>query len=206
MPPPGSTSVKPNGNDSTERKARQDQVLEELATESDRGCILVGASVLSDFLEEILRTALVTNSHAMKHAVIPLFGPMAPLSTFSAKTKLAYGLGLIPMDCFTDLEKIRRIRNVAAHEYSAMSFENQEIIEITRTLEGANHGVRSILARRKEVDANPQKEVDMSPQVDNVKPRAKLSKERMRFIITVGHIAGFLEGSVMRRTRPAKSR
>src|ERR1700730_11592485 len=135
MPPPGSTSMKPNGDDNTKGKARQDQVLEELTTESDRGCILVAASVLNDFLEDVLRTALDTSSHALKHAVAPLFGQMAPLSSFSAKIKLAYGLGLIPMYCFTDLEKIRRIRNVAAHEYSAMSFENQEIIEITRTLE-----------------------------------------------------------------------
>jgi DNA-binding MltR family transcriptional regulator len=159
----------------------------------------VGASVLSHFLEKILRTALVTNSHAMKHAVAPLFGPMAPLSSFSAKTKLAYGLGLIPMYCFTDLEKIRRIRNVAAHGYSTMSFENQEIIKTTRTLEGADHGARAISAQRK-VDTNPQK-VDMRPQVDIVKPRAKISKERMRFILTVSYIAGYLQGSVTRRTR-----
>jgi DNA-binding MltR family transcriptional regulator len=198
MPPPGTTSVTPDGNDSAEGEAQKNQIIEELTTESDRGCILVGASVLSHFLEEILRTALVTNSHAMKHAVAPLFGPMAPLSTFSANTKLAYGLGLIPMHCFTDLEKIRRIRTVAAHGYSAMSFENQEIIKTTRTLEGADHGARAISAQRK-VDPNPQK-VDMHPQVDIVKP-AKISKERMRFILTVSHIAGYLPGSITRRTR-----
>jgi len=182
--------MKPNGKDSTEREARRDRVIVELFTESDRGCILVGASVLSDFLEEILRAALVTNSHAVKHAVAPLFGPMAPLSTFSAKTKLAYGLGLIPKYCFTDLEKIRRIRNVAAHQYSVMSFENQEIIEITRTLEGADYAVRSF--GDKKFDTNPQPDPDMGI------PQAKISMERMRFVLTVSHIAGSLDGRVGR--------
>lgn len=121
---------------------------------------------------------------------------MAPLSTFSAKIKLAYALGLIPMYCFTDLEKIRRIRNATAHKYSAMSFENQEIIKITRTLEGADHAVQAISAKNK-VETNPQKD---EVQLD-IKTRAKPSMERMRFIVTVSHIAGYLEGSVMRRTR-----
>jgi DNA-binding MltR family transcriptional regulator len=198
-------SVKPDGNDSAKYEAQRNQIIEELTTESDRGCILVGASVLSHFLEEILRTALVTNSHAMKHAVAPLFGSMGPLSTFSVKIKLAYGLGLIPMYCFTDLEKIRRIRNVAAHEYSAMSFENQEIIEITRTLEGADHAVQAISAQDK-VNTDSQKQVDTNPQVDVVKPRAKIPMERVRFIMTVSHIAGRLQGYVEGRTQPAKSR
>jgi DNA-binding MltR family transcriptional regulator len=152
-----------------------------------------------------LRTALVTNSHARKYAVVPLFEPMAPLSSFSAKIKLAYGLGPIPMYCFTDLEKIRRIRNVAAHEYSAMSFENQEVIEITRTLGGADHAVKTISAQDKVVARSPQKDVDMNPQVDIVKPRAKISMERIRFILTVSYIAGLLEGYTEGRTTRAKS-
>ena len=132
----------------------------------------------------------------MKHAVAPLFGPMAPLATFSAKNKLAYGLGLIPKYCFTDLEKIRRIRNVAAHGYAAMSFEKQEIIEITRTLEGADHAVRSF----------GDKKLNTKPQADVVEPQSKISKERMRFILTVSHIAGYLEGAVLRRTQRVQSR
>ena len=168
-----------------EREARREQILEGLATESDRGCILVGASALDGLLEEVLRTALIASSHAVKYAVAPLFEPMGPMATFSAKIKLAYGLGLISMDCFTDLEKIRRIRNVAAHEFSPMSFESQEIIEITRTLEGADHAVRSFR----------DKSLDTRPRTGTLKPQAKISKERMRFILTVSHIGGSLDGT-----------
>jgi DNA-binding MltR family transcriptional regulator len=174
--------VKHNGSDSTEREARVEQIIQELMTESDRGCILVGANVLDDFLEEKLKTALVKNSHALKHAVAPLFGSMGPLGTFSAKIKLAYGLGLIPKYCFTDLEKIRRIRNVAAHEYSAMSFESPEIIQITRTLEAADRAVQSFY----------DKKFDTKPQADTAKPQPKISMERMRFICTVSYIASTL--------------
>lgn len=114
MPQKEPNNLKPRILDPKECEARAQRIIEELEGESDRGCVLVGASVLSDFLEGLLRAALTTDSHAVKQAVAPLFGAMGPLATFSAKTKLAYALELIPRYCFNDLEKIRRIRNLAA--------------------------------------------------------------------------------------------
>jgi DNA-binding MltR family transcriptional regulator len=192
---PAESKRQTDGKVRAEDEALRDQIVKELMTESDRGCILVAASVLSHFLEEILKTALSTNPHAMTRAVKPLFGAMAPLSTFSAQIKLAYGLGLIPMYSFSDLEKIRRIRNLAAHQYSNMSFESQEIIDITRTLEGADHAVRVISAPSK---------VDTNPKANRVKRRRKkVSKERLRFILTVSYIAGYIKGRITRRTQSA---
>jgi DNA-binding MltR family transcriptional regulator len=177
-----SDKMEVNGMD---REARKDQILKELEAESDRGCILVAASALDVFLEELLKTRLVADQHTLKYAVRALFEPMGPLATFSAKIKLAYGLGLISRTDFTDLEKIRRIRNIASHEYSAMTFESQEIIEISRTLDSADRAVEHLPVSDKKANTNPQKSAP--------KPQAKVSMERMRFILTVSWVAGRLD-------------
>jgi DNA-binding MltR family transcriptional regulator len=168
-----------------DRKAREEQILQELGTESDRGCILVAASALNVFLEEMLKAALIAEPHAVKHAIDPLFEQMGPIATFSAKIKLAYGLGLINKSDFTDLEKIRRIRNIVSHEHSTMTFESREIIEISRTLEGADLAVPHLPV--------PEKKGETRHPASTTKPQEKSSKERMRFTITVAWIAGSLD-------------
>ncbi|MGC2830238.1 MAG: MltR family transcriptional regulator [Candidatus Acidiferrum sp.] len=167
------------------------KVSKELDTESDRGCILIGASLLSNCLESLLRAALSTTPHAVKHAISPLFDSMGPLATFSAKIKLVYALGLIDQDRFTDLEKIRRIRNIAAHDYSPLSFESQEIIDIACTLQSANNAAQALLDRKVHEEPLPD---SAKSQADGDKPQAKMSKERIRFTMTVSWIAGYLTG------------
>jgi DNA-binding MltR family transcriptional regulator len=168
-----------------DREARKEQILKELEAESDRGCILVAASALDVFLEELLRTALVADAHAAKHSVTPLFEAMGPMATFSAKIKLAYGLGLITKTDFTDLEKIRRIRNIASHEYSAMTFDSREIIEISRTLDSADLVVQHLPV--------PDKKATTNPPVGTPKPQATVSMERVRFIFSAVWVAARLE-------------
>jgi DNA-binding MltR family transcriptional regulator len=168
-----------------DREARKNQILRELEAESDRGCVLVAASALDVLLEELLRTSLITDPHAVKHAVTLLFEAMGPMATFSAKIKLAYGLGLIDKLHFSDLEKIRRIRNIASHEYSPMTFESQEIIEISRTLEAADLAVRSLPL--------PDDKSSTTPPSETPKPHSKSSKERLRFSMSVAYVAGTLD-------------
>lgn len=52
-----------------------------LYSESDRGCVIAGASVLDDLLEVLLRSKFKTKKHVIENAVNPLFNVMAPLST-----------------------------------------------------------------------------------------------------------------------------
>jgi DNA-binding MltR family transcriptional regulator len=110
---------------------------------------------------------------------------MGPLATFSAKIKLAYSLGLISKVCFTDLEKIRRIRNIASHEYSETTFERPDIIEINRTLDGADEMVPYLPVSGKERDPSA------APPSDPPLSRVKI--ERFRFILSVFWIAVKLE-------------
>src|SRR5712671_1412601 len=179
-----------------DREARKTQIFGELDAESDRGCILVAASALDVLLEDLLRTALVADPHAVKHAVAPLFEGMGLLTSFSAKIKLAYGLGLIGKLLFTDLEKIRRIRNISAHVYSPMTFESEEIIQVSRTLEAAGLALLSLPL--------PDKKSSTTAPSDNPKPHSKSSQERKRFVLTVAYIAGILDGRC--ETRESKRR
>ena len=168
-----------------DRKAREEQIRDELAAESDRGCTLVAASALNVFLEEFIKVALIPDPHAIKHAINPLFEQMGPLATFSAKIKLAYGLGLITKTDFTDLEKIRRIRNIASHEHSAMTFETQSILAINRTLEGADLVVQHLPIRK-------ERESKKLPATTPKRGR-RASMERLRFVLSVASIAGSLD-------------
>ena len=110
----------------------------EMTAESDRGCILIGASLLDDALSNLLRSRLAPDAHVRKHAMEPLFAAMGPLSSFSSRINMAYCLELLQRWEFEDLELIRKIRNKAAHEYTAKSFKSPEIIQFADRLQGAD--------------------------------------------------------------------
>ncbi len=93
----------------------------DLAGESDRGCVLVGAALLEERLEELFRAVFNRNS-ASKKLQDSLFESNGPLATFSAKVKLAYSLGLVDKSIFDDLETVRRIRNEFAHSAEEVDF------------------------------------------------------------------------------------
>ncbi|HCO8941201.1 TPA: hypothetical protein OCB35_003134 [Escherichia coli] len=67
------------------------QFLSELNKESDRGSVLIAASIFDEWLSEIIQAHLLND----KVAKGLLNGATAPLSSFAARTGLAYALGLI---------------------------------------------------------------------------------------------------------------
>jgi DNA-binding MltR family transcriptional regulator len=89
-----------------------DQVNELLYKESDRGSILVLGAWLDELLGELLRRQL--GHH--QATVDKLFdGYTSPLGTFSARINMAHALGCIAEDEWKALDKIRELRNAAAH-------------------------------------------------------------------------------------------
>ena len=89
--------------------------------ESDRGCVLVGAALVERRLDDIFEHVFQRNK-ASKAIQKALFDSNGPLSTFSAKIKLAYALGFIRKQTFEDLEAVRRIRNDFAHSADDVDF------------------------------------------------------------------------------------
>jgi DNA-binding MltR family transcriptional regulator len=94
-----------------------------LSQESDRGCALFAAAYLDTALADMLRASLVKN----KKMDDDLFESQGPLSTFSAKIKLAYYLGKLSPSERRDLDTIRSIRNDFAHHAATIDFDSQSI-------------------------------------------------------------------------------
>lgn len=103
-----------------------DEVLDrEMATESDRASVILGAALLDEALSTLLKARLVPSGAADD----PLFdGANAPIGTFSARTELSLRIGLIDANFARCLHLIRRIRNDFAHNVAGCSFDDGAVV------------------------------------------------------------------------------
>lgn len=91
--------------------------------ESDRGAVLLAASIIDEWLSEIL-------SNFLKDDVVTkelIFGFNAPLGTFSARTKMAFSLSLIEKREYEEINIIRKIRNEFGHNWQGVDFSSEKI-------------------------------------------------------------------------------
>ena len=101
-------------NNSLNNKSRDDDsakyfhhICEQLRIESERGSAIVGAAFIDEALEEILKAILIVSAEKDDE----LFnGSHPPLGSFSAKTDVAYRIGLISPKFRKSLHIIRNIR------------------------------------------------------------------------------------------------
>lgn len=98
--------------------------------ETDRGLALVMAAYFDDLLDDLLRRSLIDDSGVAER----LLGVDRPLSAFSAKIELAYGLGMITQQLYKSLHQIREIRNHFAHAGEARDFNDTGIKDRCDTL------------------------------------------------------------------------
>lgn len=87
---------------------------EEIKGENDRATVILGAAKLDFLLYQLLIKVLLPNTSSRDD----LFDGEAPLSSFSAKIRMAHRLGLIDSDLTRALHLLRKIRNSFAHESS----------------------------------------------------------------------------------------
>lgn len=90
----------------------------------DRAVGVIEATKVEDSLVSAIRRKFVE--------LIPseddeLFSGTAPISTFSAKIKICYAMGIIGKNTRRDLEIIRHIRNAFAHSAKPLWFSTPEI-------------------------------------------------------------------------------
>jgi len=105
-----------------------------ISEESDRGAVIVAASILDESLGEILKAFLLqpaANNDGL------LDGAYAPLGSFSAKIELSFRLGIISKSIRRQLMLFKSIRNDVAHRLSVASLEDEtcrsRMIEILKT-------------------------------------------------------------------------
>jgi DNA-binding MltR family transcriptional regulator len=104
----------------------------ELASETDRGCAVLGAALLDAALKDVFRNTLL----AYKDKLVDDSG--APLATFSARIKAARALGWINDEIRQDLDLIRGIRNDFAHDFDhTLSFDDASTADRCREIKTA---------------------------------------------------------------------
>ena len=103
------------------------EFLEPFQTETDRAAALLGAAMLDDKLAEILRSFLVASEISERLL-------RGPLQSFSSRTDTAYALGFLDEAERNELHIIGRIRNKFAHSWRTLTFETENVRDLTRGL------------------------------------------------------------------------
>lgn len=100
-------------------------LMEEFQKETDRGAVILVATLFDLALDSLLRNYFVPISSSSDD----LFDSAnAPLSTFSAKISLAFRLSLISQKFARDMHLIRKIRNEFAHSIQDCNFQQTKVI------------------------------------------------------------------------------
>jgi hypothetical protein len=86
---------------------------QELHAESDRGMALSGTAYLDDRLGKLIEAYLTPDTGAAKL----IWDGTAPLATFSARIAMGHALGLITDKERNELNMLRKVRNLFAHDF-----------------------------------------------------------------------------------------
>lgn len=100
-------------------------ILKHAEGESDRGITLILAAHIETCLRRLLEAALI---HSPETATL-FEGPYAPFGSLSGKSQAAFLMGLITRKERDEIDAVRGVRNVFAHEASA-GFEHPKIMKI----------------------------------------------------------------------------
>lgn len=113
-----------------------DMLLEITRQNSDRSTAITYSALLERGLEELVASKMAWPTEESNAAVErkALFEGDAPLSTFSAKTRLGYALGLYNKLVRDDLDTIREIRNAFAHATTNITFATDEVSVVVSRL------------------------------------------------------------------------
>ncbi len=84
---------------------------------------MLAAAWIDDSIQDVIRSRFIDN----KKATDELLTGDAPLATFSARIKLLYCMGIITDAEKQDLNIIRAIRNLFAHQRGRVSFQTREV-------------------------------------------------------------------------------
>jgi hypothetical protein len=118
------------------------ELQKEIPSIRDVGQRLAMALRAEDYKADMLSANLL--EYMLKKAIITKFIPLGndplesifsdggngPLSTFSAKIKLAYALGIVSAETRLQIERVKEIRNHFAHHKDKVSFKDPSVISV----------------------------------------------------------------------------
>ena len=115
------------------------KALSEIHSTTDQATALIHATLVERTLERVILSRMTRLTRKQR---LNLFDGMAPLSSFSAKIKIAHALAIIGPQATTDLDIIKDIRNVFAHSFHPLTFRRKEIATYCRRLKTPERSVK----------------------------------------------------------------
>lgn len=101
-----------------------DAFIDSMAGESDRGLIIIAASLVEDALVQTIEDRLAPLNRKERDALFDFNGPMG---TFSSRIKVAQALSIISRETRKHIEMIREMRNACAHSPNRLTFADEAI-------------------------------------------------------------------------------
>lgn len=102
----------------------------EWSTKAHAGHALLAAALLDQELEATILTKMRPLSKKKHDRLFLGFGP---LSELAAKIELAYALGLITDQIYTNMRAIKKVRDTFAHAPKTMTFFSTEVVDNLKT-------------------------------------------------------------------------
>jgi DNA-binding MltR family transcriptional regulator len=103
-------------------------ILTQISTQPARAGVIVIGAILDDRLQSILESRFVKDDGI----TAPLFKGYGPLSSFSARIELCYLMNVYSKEVRDNLNTIRKIRNVCAHEKNILNYDERPIVDHCR--------------------------------------------------------------------------
>lgn len=103
-----------------------------LSEQDERAMVLS----LAAFLEEALGRLLLAYLRNCKATRDLVEGFNAPLGTLSSRIKAAYSFGLATEEQYKDMEILRKIRNLFAHDWQGVTIERNDVAAMIGQLSG----------------------------------------------------------------------
>jgi Mannitol repressor len=100
---------------------------------SDRAVAVIGSTLLDNALKVAIQTRFINLKLA---DVAQIFDGLSggPLSSLSAKVKIAFALGIVNETRRDDLNRIRAVRNTFAHSIVPISFRTHAVVQECKKL------------------------------------------------------------------------
>ncbi|ASK70302.1 MULTISPECIES: MltR family transcriptional regulator [Shewanella] len=165
--------------------------------ESDRGCVIIAAANIEEFLERMLQ-AIVEGSPVSKKKSRAMFDTTGPFGNFSAKYLMLAAFGYLSKETFDDLEKLRKLRNMFAHTAKTVKFEDPEVYQVIvsmRCFKSANKQMNKHLGLP--LDSMPNIELDMTDNEAQYKGLVKRVKSD--FAIGMSMLANYIIEDIEQR-------
>lgn len=102
-----------------------------VARETDRGSVILLGAIVEDALQEKIEERFGSLNADENER---LFGPDAPIGSFSAKIRLAQALEIIDRETATICHVLREMRNACAHSRNPISFADEVLRDAARVI------------------------------------------------------------------------